>query len=323
MHDRMPQDRDDISARPKAPEAILVVKLGAFGNIILSLAAFAAIRLHHATARISVLTSAAYADWLATFPYFDRVLIDPRPAWWDMAGIDRLRRLLIEGRFRRVYDLQTSSRSSRYFHLFPAKHRPEWSGIAFGCALPDRDPRRNVLHDTERQQGQLRQAGISVFPPADLSWCSGDIGRFGLPAAFALLVPGSSPKRLAKRWPSDHFGDLARSLRDRGIMPVVIGSADESALAAAIPAAIDLTGQTRFGDLADLARAAQFAVGNDTGPMHLIATAGCPTVTLFSTDSNPSQCAPVGRWTRILQRPNLADLPVEAVLAALPETVAA
>jgi hypothetical protein len=52
--------------------------------------------------------------------------------------------------------------------------------------------------------------------------------------------------------------------------------------------------------------------------MHLIATAGCPAITLFSSESNPSQCAPTGRWTRILQRPDLADLPVEAVLQELP-----
>jgi hypothetical protein len=52
--------------------------------------------------------------------------------------------------------------------------------------------------------------------------------------------------------------------------------------------------------------------------MHLIATAGCPTITLFSNDSNPSLCAPSGRWTRILQRPDLADLPTEAVIKELP-----
>ncbi len=63
---------------------------------------------------------------------------------------------------------------------------------------------------------------------------------------------------------------------------MVIGTCGEKALAAAIPSAIDLTGQTNFGDLADLARMARFAVGNDTGPMHLIATAGCPSITLFS-----------------------------------------
>jgi ADP-heptose:LPS heptosyltransferase len=303
---------------PRSRQNILIVKLGAFGNIILSLAAFAAIRQHHAGARISVLTSETYAGWLRTFPYFDAILVDPRPAWWDIPTAHRLGHMLADGHFSRVYDLQTSSRSSRYFRLFPARHRPEWSGIAFGCALPDRDPQRNVLHDTVRQQGQLRQAGITVFPDADLSWMHGDIGRFGLPADFALLVPGSSPDRLAKRWPAARYQSLAERLAERGIASVILGARAESDLAADIPDGIDLIGQTSFGDLADLARAARFAVGNDTGPMHLIATAGCPSLTLFSNDSNPLQCAPAGRWTRILQRPDLADLPVEAVLESLP-----
>jgi ADP-heptose:LPS heptosyltransferase len=319
----MPADdhvRMDVLAHAETDrQHVLVIKLGAFGNIILSLAAFAAIRQHHAGARISVLTSERYAGWLHTFPYFDDVLVDPRPRWWDLPGLRRLGRMLADGQFSRVYDLQTSARSSRYFHLLPVKHRPEWSGIAFGCALPDRDPRRNVLHDTVRQQGQLRQAGISMFPPADLSWCRGDVARFNLPADFALLVPGSSPDRLAKRWPARHYQILAERLARRGIMPVVVGSAPEKDLAAEIPAAIDLIGETGFGDLADLARAARFAVGNDTGPMHLIATAGCPVVTLFSNDSNPSQCAPRGPWARILHRPDLSDLPVEAVLESLPD----
>jgi ADP-heptose:LPS heptosyltransferase len=302
---------------------ILVVKLGAFGNIILSLAAFAAIRLHHPDASITVLTAPPYADWLRTFPYFDAVLVDPRPAWWDLAGLARLRRILAGGHFSRVYDLQTSSRSSRYFHLFPPKRRPAWSGIAFGCSLPDRNPQRNHIHDTQRQEEQLRQAGLTVFPPADLSWSRGDVSRFRLPRTFALLVPGSSPNRLAKRWPADRFAAVAAGLAERSITPVVLGTEQERGLASMIPGAVDLTGQTSFGELAELARAAQVAVGNDTGPMHLIAAAGCPSVTLFSDDSDPLLCAPRGPWTRVLHRPNLADLAVEDVLSALPDRVPA
>lgn len=304
--------------RPAAQGNILVVKLSAFGNIILSLGAFAAIRQHHPEARISVLTSAPYANWLRTFPYFNEVLIDPRPAWWDLHTTRRLAHTLAEGRFTRVYDLQTSTRSSRYFRLFPAKCRPEWSGIAFGCSLPDRDPRRNVLHDTVRQEGQLRQAGIAQFPVADLSWMHGDIARFRLPRDIALLVPGSSPARLAKRWPASRYEALAKILAHQDITPVILGAAAERDLVASIPSAIDLTGQTSFADLADLARAARLAVGNDTGPMHLLATAGCKCLTLFSRDSNPTQCAPVGAWTRILQRPDLTDLTVAEVLESLP-----
>ena len=306
-----------VQPNPAQPN-ILVVKLGAFGNIILSLSAFAAIRQHHPGARITMLTSAPYADWLRTFPYFDSVLVDPRPAWWDFRALHRLSRILADGHFNRVYDLQTSTRSSSYYRLFPAKHRPEWSGIAFGCSLPDRDPRRNDLHDAERQQNQLRQAGISEFPPPDLSWSTGDLTRFRLPADFALLVPGSSPERLTKRWPAARYQALTERLAERGIASVIVGAGAEKPLAAEIPGGIDLIGQTSFGDLADLARAAKFAVGNDTGPMHLIAAAGCAAITLFSDASDPSLCAPGGRWTRVLQRPNLTDLPVEAVLQSLP-----
>jgi ADP-heptose:LPS heptosyltransferase len=297
---------------------ILVIKLSAFGNIILSLGAFAAIRRHHGDAAITLLTTPPYAAWLSDAPYFDRVMVEDRARWWDLPALWRLRRSLARGGFTRVYDLQTSGRSSRYFRIFPRSVRPEWSGIATGCSHPDRDPDRDALHDMDRQAGQLRQAGVPGVPEPDLSWCHGAIDRFRLPDAFALLVPGSSDHRPRKRWPVAHYAALAEQLRHAGLTPVVIGTGRERPLAAAIPAAIDLTGQTTPGDLCDLARAARFAVGNDTGPIHLTATIGCPTIVLFSHDSDPALCAPRGRSVRVLRRPDLDDLAVADVAAVLP-----
>ena len=179
-------------------------------------------------------------------------------------------------------------RSSRYFQTLPPGKRPEWSGIAHGCALPDRDPNRNRLHDIDRQFGQLRQAGIAGREPADLSWSHGDISAFGLPRTFALLAPGSSPHRLLKRWPVAGYRELAVALSARGVAPVVIGTAPEQPLAAAalegVRGGIDLTGQHGLSSTRSLARAATVAVGNDTGPMHLIASAGCPAIVLFSRE---------------------------------------
>ena len=133
-----------------------------------------------------------------------------------------LRRMLADGHFSRVYDLQTSARSSRYFHLFPAKQRPDWSGIAFGCSLPDRDPRRNRAARHRPAAGQLRQAGITEFPPADLSWCRGDIARFNLPARFraagARQFAGPAGKALAGGALSQRWHER---LAERGITPVV------------------------------------------------------------------------------------------------------
>jgi len=302
-----------------ASERILVIKLSAFGNIVMSMGAFAAIRRHHPVAEITVMTTPPYAEWLRSAPYFDRVMVADRAAWWNPLALWGLRRSLDGPGFARVYDLQTSGRSSRYYRLFPRARRPEWSGVATGCSHPDRDPGRDTLHDLDRQVGQLRQAGIDYVPTPDLSWCGGDAARFGLTGPVALLIPGSSAHRPGKRWPAQQYGALARALRVRGMTPVVIGSAGERELARACSDAIDLTGHTTAGDLCDLARMARIAIGNDTGPTHLLAAAGCPTITLFSHDSDPTLCAPRGAWTRVLRRRDLAELSVEEVMTALPD----
>jgi ADP-heptose:LPS heptosyltransferase len=307
------------------PERILIVKLSALGNVILSLGPFAAIRQHHPAAEITLLTTAPYAAWLAEAPWFDHVLIDERPAWWNVPALLRLRRSLRQARFDRVYDLQTSGRSSRYFRLFPRGRRPDWSGIAPGCSHPDRDPGRDGMHDIDRQFTQLAQAGITERPAPDLSWNTDDIGRFDLPPRIALLVPGSSAHRPAKRWPAGAYAGVAARLLAAGVTPVVLGTRQETDLAVAIrqavPAAIDLTGRTRLQDLAPLAHAATTAIGNDTGPMHLIAAAGCRSIVLFSHESDPARCAPRGLSVAVLRRPDLASLPVEAVLAELSDVV--
>jgi ADP-heptose:LPS heptosyltransferase len=309
------------------PSRILVVKLGALGNVVQSFGPFAAIRRHHGTARITLLTTAPYAEWLAASPWFDAIWIDERPEWWDFPGWLRLRRRLIDGGFDRAYDLQTSGRSSRYFQLLPPGNRPDWSGIAHSCALPDRDPNRNRLHDIDRQFGQLRQAGVAEREPVDLSWSHGDISAFGLPRTFALLAPGSSPHRLLKRWPVARYRELAADLLARGVTPVVVGTAPEQSLAEAtldgVGGGIDLTARTDFGRLSSLARGATVAVGNDTGPMHLIAAAGCPSIVLFSRDSDPALCAPRGPRVSVLLRPDLGRLDVATVLQAVAEVAPA
>ncbi len=85
-------------------------------------------------------------------------------------------------------------------------------------------------------------------------------------------------------------------------------------------AAIDLAGSTSFQDVVVLARGAAIAVGNDTGPMHLVAMAGCPSLVLFSGESNPDLCAPMpgaqGGKVEILQRASLDDLALADVLVA-------
>ncbi|MCQ8278971.1 glycosyltransferase family 9 protein [Acetobacteraceae bacterium KSS8] len=297
---------------------ILVIKLGALGDVVLASAPFAAIRAHHAGDHITLLTTAAFRDFAAASPWFDAVSVDERPSIWNLAGRRRLRAQLRGFDF--VYDLQTSGRSSRYHRLAGA---PPWSGIARRASHPDADPNRNALHTRIRQAGQLRQAGIGATPDPDLSWLAAYAPA--LPGGrVALIVPGAAPHRPRKRWPADRFGAVAAALQARGFTPVVVGGAADRNLAETIrelsPQALDLCGRTSLLELGGVCGRAVLAVGNDTGPMHLAAAMGCACLTLFSAESDPALTAPVGpvpERCAVLRREALADLPAGDVILAL------
>jgi len=295
---------------------ILVIKHGALGDIVLAFSAFAAIRAAHPDAEIMLLTTAPFAAFLRASPWFQAVETDDRPAFWNLPGLLKLRANL-RG-FDMVYDLQTSGRSSRYFAL---AGRPPWSGIAAGCSLPHLNPRREMLHTRERLADQLAMAGIATMPAPDLAWADADISALGLPSRYAVLVPGAAPHRPEKRWPEQKFGSLAAQLT---VPSVVVGTGAETPLASVIGKAapvFDVTGKTDLLLLAAVIRRAVLAVGNDTGPMHLAAAFGVPSVVLFSRESDPKLTAPRypdGGWPKILRVAHLSGMPVAQVIAALP-----
>ena len=243
-------------------------------------------------------------------PWFDRVVVDARPAWWKLGGVLALRQTL-RG-FGMVYDLQTSSRSGFYYAV---AGRPPWSGIARGASHRHVNPARDNMHTLDRQAEQLAVAGVPPVPPT-LDWWPTTIE----PGAYAVLVPAAAPHRPRKRWPSQHFAALAVALQAQGLRPIVVGTGADGDLAetimAACPTALNLTGRTSLIELGGVMRAARLAVGNDTGPMHLAAALGLRSVVLYSADSDPALTAPRGSVT-VLQQPDLADLPVDRVLAAL------
>ncbi|MCR0982283.1 glycosyltransferase family 9 protein [Roseomonas populi] len=292
---------------------ILVIKLGALGDFVQAFQPFAAIRAHHPGARITLLTTPAFADLARRSPWFDEVWPEGRPRYTDLRANLSLVRKLRSGRFERVYDLQTSPRSSRYRWF--VGHGAEWSGVAQGASHPHANPNRNAMHTVDRQREQLEMAGIPDFPPPDLRWLDADLSALALPPRFALLIPGASPSRPGKRWP--HFPDLASRL---GVPAVVAGGPGECPLADAIrqaaPDALDLTGRTSLFELAAVARRAAVAVGNDTGPTHLAAAAGCPTLSLFGDESDPARCAPRGAAVSVLRQEPLPALPPDRVAEA-------
>jgi len=323
-----------VSRKTREIKKILVIKLGALGDFVQALAAMKHIREAHPAAHITLLTTPPFEALARASPYFNAVEPDGRPAGIGetLSMISRLR----AAGYDRVYDLQTSSRSSFYFQLlrpFP----PQWSGVAAGASLPHRNRDRGKMHTLERQAEQLHEAGIwpdapltpGSAPPADLSWIIKKTGAArpmssaGTARPYALLVPGASAHRPEKRWPVERFAELGQHLRDRGLDVLVVGGPQESALAMAIQRKVqarDLTGRTDFAQIAALGARATLAVGNDTGPIHLIAAAGAPTLVLFSAASDPTLCGPRGH-VAVLQAENLNEMPVTDAIAAVARLV--
>jgi ADP-heptose:LPS heptosyltransferase len=309
--------RPPSSPRPK----ILIIKLSALGDFVQALGPAAAIRQHHAADEITLLTTRAYAALAQQSGFFDKIIIDARPRLFEIGGWAALRRVLRSGGFDRVYDLQTSDRSSLYSWLFLPCHSPKWSGIAYHCSHPHANLRRDPQHTIDKQAEQLLMAGIYPTPLPSCPASSRPLPAGLKHQGFFILIPGSSPRHPAKRWPATRYGELARRLFEAtGILPVIIGRAGEEVLASEIravcPVAVDLVGRTELTSLVDLADAAAFAIGNDTGATHIAAAGGHPVVVLFSNASDPSRCAPRGREVHVLTSPCLDDLPVYRVFTA-------
>ncbi len=288
---------------------VLVIKLAALGDVVQAFGPFAAIRAHHPGAHVTLLTTPPFAALLDGAPWFDAIRADGRPAWGDVPAVARLALWLRRQRFDRVYDLQTSSRSSRYRWFVGGG--AEWSGIAPGASHPHANPGRDAMHTLERQREQLLAAGITDFPSPELGWLDADLSRYALPARFALLVPGASPQRPGKRWPAARFAELLPLL---GMPAVVAGGGGDPA----IPGALDLRGQTSLRELAALARRAALCVGNDTGPTHLAAALGVPTLAVFGPDSDPALCAPRGLHAAFLRGAPIGAVTAQQARAALP-----
>ena len=317
---------------------ILIIKLAALGDMVQAFAAMARIRAAHPGAEITLLTTPPFADLARASPYVDRVETDGRAG-----SLGATRAMLLRLRragYDRVYDLQTSTRSSAYFYaLLP--HPPEWSGIAPGASHPHANPGRSAMHTLERQADQLQFAGVwpdaptapGTAPAPDLSFMLTDTAPerqpeyFGLAQPYALLIPGASAHRPGKRWPVERYGALAAALTARGLSVAAVGGPAEAPLAEAIlaeaPAALNLTGRTDFAQLAVLGAKAALVVGNDTGPTHLLAAAAAPTLALFSGESDPALCAPRGRRVEVLRADRLADLSLDTVLQSAVRLLAA
>jgi heptosyltransferase-1 len=138
--------------------------------------------------------------------------------------------------------------------------------------------------------------------PAAQQWVDEQINALGI-ASFAMVTPGAGWG--AKQWPPERFGEVARALATHNLRTLVNTAPGEEALAQRV---VDASAGTAFpikctiGQLIALTRQARIFVGGDTGPLHLAAALGIPVVAIFGP-TDPARTGPYGTQAIALRSP--------------------
>lgn len=318
--------------RPVAPlrpaDRVLVVRLGAVGDVIRALPALHRLRRAYPQAHFAWVVEDLAAPLLEGHADLDEVV---RLSRRELRAAGRnpgtLMRTLSEigGRLRAgrpdvVVDLQSSLKSGIVALLsgaprrvgFAPGHCREMSFLFTNEWAPLSSP---WLNRVDRNLEVAAQLGAGDGPvsaalgerPAEGSAAEGVLASLGLPRGRPiLLAPGASRRQAFKRWPAGSWARLGALLADAGASPVIVWGPGEEGLAEEVER--DSRGGARRAPptslpvLAALLRRSALFIGADTGPMHLSWAVGCPVLALFGpTDARLN--APYGPGHEVLVAP--------------------
>ena len=274
---------------------ILIVRLGALGDIVHAVPAAAALRQAFPDAGIDWLVEARHQSMVELVTVVDRAIALERPS---LAGwIDVVRRMR-HGRYDVAIDFQGLMKSAVLARAsgaarvigFSIWHLREKGARPFYSETFRDTPVERAAHVVRKNLSLLRGLGVEDttinFPLAGVDSAALEEVRqtLGEQRPFVLINPGAAWPN--KRWPPERFGEVAAFLRDiRDLPSLVLWGPGEEGLAGAVveasSGAARLAPPTRLADLLALSRAASLMVSGDTGPLHIAAAVGTPTVSLF------------------------------------------
>jgi len=283
---------------------ILIVKLGALGDVVHAIPVAAALRRAFPSARIDWLVSAKHREILDLVPVIDRRLVmnDAR----FVAAVRELRR----SQYDVAIDLQGLIKSAALARLsgaarvvgFTSRYARE--GLARWFYTEAHDPGGGGMYHPDEHHvvytnlGLLETLGIHAGAPefpldrVESAVAARVAGQTG--GKYAILNPGAAWPN--KRWPPARLAAIATELRARhALQSVVAWGPGEESLARDVvdqsAGAAMLSPQTTIADLVALARGASLYLSGDTGPAHIAAAVGTPIVGIYGP-TRPSRNGP-------------------------------
>ena len=335
---------------------LLVVRLGAMGDILHALPAVTALRIAHPAWTIEWVVEPTWRALLAAQqsagrdtgnnqpmqPLVDRIHIASSKQWRKkplsgrtLREIGSLRRTLKAGRFDAVLDLQGAVRSAVIARMASSRrligesHPREAIARWLFTERIETHTSHVIEQDIEVASAVAGDTLAPVQPwlPADPeaeAW-AGEQLRPGEPTV--LINPGAGWG--AKRWPAERYADVARALLNRGVRVLVNAGPGELVLANSI---IEKTGGgaslllCSVEQLIAITRRISLAIAGDTGPLHLACALGRPVVGIYGP-TDPSRNGPFGTPFKVLRSPesrrdhSRRDAPEAGLLTIMPEDV--
>lgn len=281
---------------------ILIVRLGALGDIVHAIPVAAALRRAWPEARIDWVVSAKHHEILELVPVLTtRIVVSDRGGAGSGLSLPATLRTIRRESYDAVLDLQGLMKSaaiargagaprvigfsSKYLRepLARALYTEQYDPGGEGIYAPS-----ETRHVVQINLGMLTMLGLEpgppLFPFETRRSEAAESMRQATGGRYALLNPGAAWPN--KRWPAERFAGIARALRKRrGMMSVVLWGPGEQEIADAVvglaAGAALLSPPTRIADILALARSAAVMVSGDTGPTHIGAAVGAPIVGLY------------------------------------------
>lgn len=301
--------------------AILVVGPSWVGDMVMSQTLYKALVRRYPSCAIDVLAPRWCSPLLAAMPEVRKAIDMPIGHGQLMLAQRRQLAKTLQGQYRQAIVLPNSLKSALIPWLAKIPQRTGWRGEMRYGLLNDRrklDKSRYPLM-IERFVALAHEADAD-FVIENPSLCVDEaeaavlLERLGIgkPDSLLALCPGAEFGP-AKRWPEQHYAEVARSRIEVGDSVVLLGSGKDREVCAAIRDSLsaaqqarcfNLAGETSLDEAMHVLSQASQVVSNDSGLMHIAAALGRPLVAVYGSTS-PGFTPPLG------ERVNSASIAVD------------
>ena len=297
---------------------ILVIKHGSFGDIIQINGCLRDIRENYEGNEIYILTTPSFRPYFERCPYIDKVIVDERKSRWNVFYLLKIRDIINNLKFQKVFDLQNSSRTEFYRKYL--SNSVEWISSRTILNPNERKEEFDKKSILERFQIQLSRANVNVqyTQNPQVTWMIDK--EFAIPSSikknYIILFPFCSIKHRQKLWP--HYQDLVAKLNtkypDIDIIIVPGPGEYEKAKAYNVKILMNNGDHTNFFQLSKILAGSKYVISNDTGPAHLAAHLGCKGLAIFGSHTSPEKVSIQTDNFHSISSKNLYELTPEIVI---------